>query len=91
MHDDVAGPDGSALSEGLGPLPATSYTLASGGSFTWVRGWDEKQLLAFAARAVAAERARWMNACATVAAGAEAAGRPGAQSVEQVRHLALRA
>ena len=42
----------------LGPLPETSYTLASGGSFTWVRGWDEKQVRAYAAQEVAAERER---------------------------------
>ena len=41
------------------------------------------------AEAVAAERERWMEACSAVSAGAEAAGRPGAQTVTQIRLLAL--
>lgn len=39
--------------------------------------------------AVAAERERWMAACRTVAESADAAGRPGVQTVAQVRRLAM--
>ena len=53
--------DTERTSEGLGPLPATSYTLASGGSFTWVRGWDEAHMRAYALQERAAERERWVG------------------------------
>jgi hypothetical protein len=36
-----------------------------------------------------AERERWMEASSAVSAGAEAAGRPGVQTVTQIRLLAL--
>jgi hypothetical protein len=54
-QDDTPGVLG--CNEGLGPLPETSYTLASGGSFTWARGWDEQQMRAYAKQERAAERA----------------------------------
>jgi hypothetical protein len=39
--------------------------------------------------AAADMKARWMEACSAVSAGAEAAGRPGVQTVTQIRLLAL--
>lgn len=49
---------GLGSSAQLGPLPPTCFTLASGGGRTWVRGWSEQQLRAYAMQAVAAERER---------------------------------
>jgi hypothetical protein len=40
----------------LPPLPATSYTLVSGGSHTWLRGWDEKSVRAYGEACAAAGR-----------------------------------
>lgn len=60
MSNDVAGPDGSGLSEGLGPLPW-------GDIEAWLEVSDASQIAsdirayadAEVARAVAAERERW--------------------------------
>jgi hypothetical protein len=55
----------------------------------WYAGMTEKHYDIAVSRAVAAERERWIAACNTVAEGAEAAGRPGVQTVAQIRQLAL--
>jgi hypothetical protein len=58
MRDDVAGPDGSALSEGLGMLPQPAM----------LRGVDEdyytaEQMRAYGAQERAAERERCARLC----------------------------
>jgi hypothetical protein len=58
MRDDVAGPDGSALSEELGPLPEPAM----------LRGVDEdyytaEQMRAYGAQERAEERERWAKEC----------------------------
>ena len=49
------------------PLPATSYSLASGGSITWTPGYSEAQMRSYAAdeakRAIALERERCASLC----------------------------
>lgn len=52
-----------AATDQQSPLPETSYTLASGGSFTWMKGWSERQVRQYAAQERAAERER----CAQIA------------------------
>lgn len=90
MTDKVAGPDGSALSKGLGPLPEPRmwYDHATqrcsgmapvGG--TNERLWDASDMRAYAAAAVAAERER----CAVVGGAAADAGKDGAGVAAAIR------
>ncbi len=52
MTDKVAGHDGSALSDGLGPMPDTDWTQGA------ALNYSAAQMRAYAAQAVAAERER---------------------------------
>lgn len=76
-----------------GPLPGMSEAFdAHMGADCWTDpayAPDASMWAAAWKAATAAERDRWMQASEAVSVGAEAAGRPGVQTVTQIRLLAL--
>ena len=60
MSNDVAGPDGSALSEGLGPLPepAIRFVEDENGVSVYPDYYDANQMRAYAMQERTAERER---------------------------------